>query len=674
MATRQLSPNAAPPAERPVGQLALVVFVGLGVVVATMRLLPELALLACSLTIVAAAWFLHVAIRRVHHDVLALDDAVSSIALDSAADRNTVASVLRHARTLTSADRSWLVVQIDGHVSSIGFDGTGVAALDVTTFDRIALESSALDGSALDGNQAPIRRPRGSGSPSRHVLVVPLPVQDQRAVLVVGRDGRFSRFATHYAQLLERMGRHAAAAMTQRQIRGHLEAESDRHRSAAAHDPLTGLVNRQEFRDLAAGALAEGTHPALVLISLDRFKRINDHLGLQAGDQFLAEIADRIRRTSPDGARVARLGGDEFAVMITGAPAEDDLHALADALHASLTTPMVLESGSARVGVSLGVAMCGWGSDEIGDLLRRADVAMSTAKKERTGIEFFRNDLDRESIDRIELLPELREAIGSPAMTLVYQPQIRLDDATPIAVEALLRWTTPGGRVVPPEVAVQLADDTDVIGELTAWTFRRALQDCVCWWDPSQPIPVAVNLSGRALIDADLTTLIAEILAEVGLPVAALRVEITELGVSDRLDRAATVLRELRAMGVTVSLDDFGTGQSALAHLMALPVDQVKIDESLVADVGHPDATDRYVHAIIQLAAGLGLQVVAEGVESQRQADRLRELGCGAAQGFHVSRPLPVTDVSDWIAEHRPAAPTPPARRLLYIAPAGVTP
>jgi diguanylate cyclase (GGDEF)-like protein/PAS domain S-box-containing protein len=425
-------------------------------------------------------------------------------------------------------------------------------------------------------------------------------------------------------------------------------------RHQAFHDPLTGLPNRALLHDRLEQAIRlahrDGGPLALLLMDLDRFKEVNDTLGHQQGDALLQQVCQRLRDALRASDTVARLGGDEFAVLL---PETDEAGATAVArqLLRVLEQPFLLEGQPVDVGASLGLALHPAHGTDAATLLRRADVAMYVAKRAGGGYTVFSAEHDRHSPDRLALVGELRQAIEQEQLTLHYQPKVGVRTGTVTGVEALVRWQHPERGLIPPDRFIPLAEQTGLIRPLTRWVLNAALRQCNTWRQAGLEIPVSVNLSMRNLHDPELPEVIAKLLARWGVPPTGLRVEVTESAVMADPGRAMEVLGQLRALGLEIAIDDFGTGYSSLGYLKRLQVTQLKIDRSFVQHMATDGSDLAIVHATIAMGHNLGLTVVAEGVEEKFAWELLTRLGCDAAQGYYLSRPLPVPELLEWLRD-----------------------
>jgi diguanylate cyclase (GGDEF)-like protein len=423
----------------------------------------------------------------------------------------------------------------------------------------------------------------------------------------------------------------------------------------AAHDALTGLPNRASLRFALDQALArhrrDGEPFGLLLIDLDDFKQINDALGHHVGDNLLMNFAARLRNSIRPDDEVARLGGDEFAVIVHAA---DDLEvrSVAHRIRAAFFDPIQLQGLALDVEMSIGIASCPEHGRDGDTLLRCADVAMYAAKATHAGIECYAVERDRNSADRLGLLGDLRQAIDDDELELHYQPKVNIADSSLLGVEALVRWQHPQRGFVPPDEFIPLAERSGIMPLLTERVVRLALEQMIRWRDMGLCVPIAVNISPTDLADNRLSVLVRDMLERYEILPGMLQLEITERVVADDSDETYGALRDLRDMGVTISLDDFGIGYSSLLRLQSIPVDEIKIDRIFVSRLPHEGVG--IVRAVIDLAHGLGLPAIAEGVETKDEWQLLKSLGCDGAQGWYVARPMPHAQATEWIRSGTP--------------------
>ncbi|WP_406269329.1 bifunctional diguanylate cyclase/phosphodiesterase [Actinacidiphila glaucinigra] len=417
-------------------------------------------------------------------------------------------------------------------------------------------------------------------------------------------------------------------------------------------DPLTGLPNRQWLLERTWTALDDaarsGERAALVLIDLDKFRSVNDTLGHMAGDRLLLQIADRLRLALPRGAEVARLGGDEFAVLLPTCDAPTHAQRIARALVAALSSPLSLDGLTLVLEASAGVAVYPDHADDAEGLLRRADVAMYQAKRDRSGVEVYESSRDGNTPDRLGLLGDLRRALDRGEVELHYQPKVRFDGQV-AGLEALVRWVHPERGRVSPEEFIAIAETSGLMPQLTEYVLESALGQVARWRAMGLDVPVAVNVSPRDVHSPGFAGAVAARLARHGVPPGALQLEITEHVLLEDPQRAADTMAGLTGHGVKMSLDDFGTGYSSLVHLRRLPVSELKIDRSFVARLSVDAEDAEIVRCTVDLAHSLGLLVVAEGVEDDETWERLRDLGCDAIQGWLVAAAMPPEEATAWL-------------------------
>lgn len=417
-------------------------------------------------------------------------------------------------------------------------------------------------------------------------------------------------------------------------------------------DPLTGLPNRQWLLKRTWTALEDaesaGARSALVLIDLDRFRAVNDTLGHLAGDRLLLQIAERLRLALPRGAEAARLGGDEFAVLLPAAGSATSAQRVARHLVAELSSPLDLDGLTLVLEASAGVAVYPDHALDAEGLLRRADVAMYQAKRDRTGVEVYESKRDSNTPDRLGLLGDLRRALDAGEVELHYQPKVRFDGQV-AGLEALVRWVHPERGRVPPDEFIAIAESSGLMPHLTEYVLETALAQVARWRAQGLFVPVAVNVSPRDVHTPGFAGGVAARLARHGVPAGALQLEITEHVLLEDPQRAAHTLAALAGHGVKMSLDDFGTGYSSLVHLRRLPVSELKIDRSFVARLAVDNEDAEIVRCTIDLAHSLGLLVVAEGVEDDETWERLRDLRCDAVQGWLVAAAMPPQEMTAWL-------------------------
>jgi diguanylate cyclase (GGDEF)-like protein/PAS domain S-box-containing protein len=476
-------------------------------------------------------------------------------------------------------------------------------------------------------------------------------VEKGNSETVVSDGTGCDRFLEISASSLGSAARVSGYVLVMREITERRALEEQlRHR--ALHDELTGLPNRTLLREHLDRLLALQSRRknglTLLLIDLDRFKEINDTFGHEAGDTLLSVVAERLRRALRESDLVARLGGDEFAVVLPDCGATDAME-VAATLRGALSAGIDLRNQTVCVSASIGVAISPVHGHDAGTLLRHADVALYLAKDTARGAALYDTSLDPNSPARMALLNDLRTAITAGGLELHYQPQIELAGGSVVRMEALARWPLADGRMIQPDEFIPLAEQNGLIPGLTAWALRKALRQRSVWSAAGWEIDVAVNLSALDLRDLGLVDRVGDALLGAGVDPGHLWLEITETSVMSDPERARRVLSELHGIGVHVSIDDFGTGQSSLAYLQTIPADEVKIDRSFIGQLGVKPRDGAIVRAAVTLAHDLGLTAIAEGVETEQALERLCQLGCDNAQGYFIARPMPPEATLPWM-------------------------
>ena len=472
-------------------------------------------------------------------------------------------------------------------------------------------------------------------------------------LIVQERSGEVRQFSTEDLRLFATVANHAAIALGNSLLldRTREQAEDARHQSR--HDALTGLPNRLHFQERLAARLSEReSRAAVLLLDLDRFKDVNDTLGHDNGDALLCEVGGRIRSVLRASDVVARLGGDEFAILLPDVDGPEAATSVARSIVAVLERPFTLGDVTVGVGASVGVALAPLHGDDGTVLLRRADVAMYTAKADQSGVELYDLERDDHTTQRLALVGELRQAIADGGLSVHFQPQIDLATNRVLGAEALVRWIHPTLGFVAPDDFIPVAEQSGLIGGLTRVVLTSALEECARWrrLPGAGDLRMSVNLSARSLLQASLPEEVAAALAATGLPASALCLELTETSVMVDPKRTIPTLHRLRALGVTIALDDFGTGHSSMAYLKQLPVGEIKIDKSFVMTMAEDRFDEAIVCSIIDLARHLLVPVVAEGIEDLAVAARLRSAGCAFGQGYGFGRPMPAPQFAEWLS------------------------
>ncbi len=439
-----------------------------------------------------------------------------------------------------------------------------------------------------------------------------------------------------------------------------LLSQSALNEHQAQHDALTGLANRTLFHSRIGQVInprrRTDDRAAVVVVDLDGFKEINDSLGHAAGDELLVELSGRLEAGLRSSDMVARLGGDEFGILLPEIRNRDDVLHAVERLKEAIETPIALQGLSLSLEASIGIALYPQDGEDIETLLRCADAAMYHAKDEGSGWAFYDASLIRHGTPRVTLMGELRRALERHELVLYYQPKAVLADGAVHAVEALLRWQHPERGLVGPDEFIPMAQQTGLIKPLTLYVIDEALRQCRAWLADGLSLAIAVNLSARNLLDGDFPYQVRGMLDRWGIDPGLLEFEITESAMLTDPGRTKLILEQFSQMGIRLSIDDFGTGYSSLAYLRRLPVSEIKVDRSFVMNMDRNEDDATIVRSTIDLGRNLGLDVVAEGVESERVWDRLRELGCTAAQGYYLSRPVPGDELRAWVQRRRVAA------------------
>jgi diguanylate cyclase (GGDEF)-like protein len=426
----------------------------------------------------------------------------------------------------------------------------------------------------------------------------------------------------------------------------------------ALHDVLTGLANRALFHDRVQQSVLlaerEGMEGAVMIMDLDRFKEINDTLGHPKGDTVLREVARRLSLALRETDTVARLGGDEFAVLVPHVPDPASVVQVVEKIQEALDRPFVLQGLALDVRASVGISFFPRHGNDVDTLIQRADVAMYLAKTSHSRYEVYAAHRDQHSPGRLALLADLRRALDDGELVLHYQPKIDLKTGTVTTVESLVRWNHPARGMIQPADFLPLAEHTGLIEPLTMYVLDRAMKQCAEWHEAGLDLTVAVNLSPRNMLDLNFPDYISRLIRKWDLPPSCLQLEITESSLLSDPTRVRGVLERLSEMCVDVSIDDFGTGSSSLAHLRDLPVGELKIDRSFVMNMQADESDAVIVRSTVDLGRNLGLKVVAEGVEDESTWRVVSELGCDFAQGFFRSKPMPPDQIPHFLDVLRP--------------------
>jgi len=436
-------------------------------------------------------------------------------------------------------------------------------------------------------------------------------------------------------------------------MRDDLSEREHRILDLAYRDPLTRLPNRVLFSERVNETLQQAIKAnqtfCIMMMDLDRFKLVNDTLGHHRGDQLLCDVGARLSQIlTHEGDLVARLGGDEFALLLPDTALER-AEQLAHQVISVLEEPFLVDGQSLDMGASIGIVGYPLHGDDFHALMRRADVAMYTAKRANTGWNVYNAADDKHDPERLTLLGELRRAVDNDQLTLYYQPKVDLSDYSVKYAEALVRWVHPERGFIPPDQFIPFAEQTGYIKVLTRWVVNQAMRQVAEWRSAGIDISVSVNISARDLLQADLPDMFERLMQQYQVSPDWIWIEITESAVMDDPVTALATLEELHKRGLRLSIDDFGTGYSSLAYLKRLPVGELKIDKSFVMGMTDDKDDEIIVRSTIDLGHNMGLKVVAEGVETEAVMLQLGALKCDLVQGYYVSRPMPASQFSEWL-------------------------
>ena len=505
-----------------------------------------------------------------------------------------------------------------------------------------------------------IRQAIATGAPFRQDHRVHLPTGDIRVV-------------HHYAEVAFEQGGAATSVVgTIQDITDQKKAEAQIH-FLSYYDRLTQLPNRQLFQDRVIQALAtqkrHETQGAILLVNLDRFQRINDTLGPKCGDTILREVAGRLlhcvrqsdsvaRHDDQEPVTLSRLGGDEFTVLLTHLASAQSAAKVTQRILESLNEPYHIDGRQVVVTASIGIALLGQDGDDVDTLLRNADAAVHAAQeKGRNTYQFYSQSMNVALAERLSLESDLRQALERSEFVLHYQPQVDIRRWEVVGVEALIRWQHPVRGMVSPMTFIPLTEEVGLIDQIGQWVLRTACAQQVAWGASGLgEVSIAINLSAVQFQQAGLVDSIRTIVRETGANPARLELELTESTAMHDAENAVSTFQQLKTMGFSLSIDDFGTGYSSLAYLKRFPIDTIKIDRAFVKDLASESEQAAIAIAIIAMAHGLKLRVLAEGVETQPQLDILRDQGCDAIQGYFFSHPLPADRVEQLIRDLRAKA------------------
>ncbi|GAO36445.1 LOG family protein [Sulfuricella sp. T08] len=426
----------------------------------------------------------------------------------------------------------------------------------------------------------------------------------------------------------------------------------------AHHDALTGLPNRRLFLDRVNQACRDVKRTALLVavmfIDVDRFKLINDSLGHAAGDHLLKAVADRLQQCARDCDTVARLGGDEFGIIMERIPSRLDSETIASRIIESMKNPFVIAEREFFVTVSIGIAIFPQDDFAVSGLLNKADAAMYGVKANgRNGFKYFVPGLASEALDSLSIETELRNGIARDELVLHYQPLVDLNTGHVNGVEALVRWHHPERGLLSPAHFIPIAEQSHLIVDLGYWVLRAACQQFTVWVESGcPPLKISVNVSTRQFQELGFCAGVRRVIEETGMNTAFLEIELTESIMMHHGRHALETLNELKAMGISLALDDFGTGFSSLSYLRQYPIDRLKIDQSFVRMIENSSSSESIVRAISALGKSMSMEVVAEGVETEIELGVVTDCRCDKVQGYFFSKPIPATELMQWLKEN----------------------
>jgi diguanylate cyclase (GGDEF)-like protein len=438
-------------------------------------------------------------------------------------------------------------------------------------------------------------------------------------------------------------------------MRDGIASREERIVRLAYVDGLTDLPNRTRFLETFA-RLPAGTPRAVAVLNIDRFAMINNALGYQVGDRLLREVGTRLSHLAHPPLMVARLWGARFAFLLE-IEGEDCARAFADAVLAQLRDPITLDGQRLDIDGSIGIALYPQDGLDAGTLLRRAELALAASRRRRSGLAFAHEARAEPAPEQLSLIGDMRAAMAGGALggefLLAYQPKLDLKTGRVVAAEALLRWRHPERGMVPPGSFIPFAEQTGFIREITPWVLDAAIRQLAQWRAEGLDIAVSANLSTLDLLDPALPGRVGGLLERHGVPPARLCLEITESALMDEPALALAHLNALAALGVKLSIDDYGVGQASLAYLKSLPVNELKLDRSFITAIADSPRNAAIVESTVMLSHALGLSVVAEGVETAEELEWLRAHGCDVAQGYRISKPVMAAELPGWVAAQR---------------------
>lgn len=438
-----------------------------------------------------------------------------------------------------------------------------------------------------------------------------------------------------------------------------LKESKEKFRHAAFHDLLTDLPNRSLFLETLKFVLQKHKQTsnfnfAVLFLDLNRFKTINDSLGHSTGDRLISAVAKRLTDIARDGDLVARFSGDEFGIILNSVNGIEEVIVLADSIKQQLSDPFHIGQRAVFSSVSIGIALGNTDYSEAEEMLRDADIAMYHAKENEKGIAVFSRSMHTRALTMLQVETDLRKAIERGELCSFFQPIVDLESMKLVGFESLIRWNHPTKGLVPPNDFIPVSEDTNLIIPITLWMLRHSCEQLIRWHQMSplnHKLFLSVNLSGKHFADKQLVNQVKRVLDDTGLDPSCLKLEITESAVMGNAETAIKMLKQLKMLGVQLSIDDFGTGYSSLSYLHRFPIDTLKIDRSFVSTMEDGSENGEIVHTVIALAKTLGMNVVAEGIETIHQLHQLRILNCEYGQGYLFSRPVPLLEAEQLIED-----------------------
>jgi diguanylate cyclase (GGDEF)-like protein len=605
-----------------------------------------------------------VSLRQRHSELEVLREYTTALGR-TAAFEDVALAALREARERLQAERAeiwFLSAEADRDGVRIALDGDDAHHLD-TNF-RIPI-TDTLWGRLVSSPAAVVIPHNSRDAADRELLeqyrcddlvAAQLLAEHGMAGVVLLRDrlGDVGTFDAADGRLLSALGRYTSIALENGRLVDALQAEAARREHQALHDQLTDLPNRRYLIERESELLppTETTSiAAMLLVDLDGLKEINDTFGHASGDAVLVEVAARLREVVDNEVTLVRLGGDEFALLLPGVATGDAVD-YASRIRAAVIRPHVVNRVTVQLDTNAGIAMYPEHGTDVSTLLRCADVAMWQARDQRAASCVYRAEQDSHTPERLALAADLRAALAEGSLALGYQPIKALGLNRIVNVEVLSRWEHPTRGLLPPPVYIEVAEQSDLIRELTSYVLQHALEQRRDWVTRGLDLTVSVNVSVHDLNREGFAAEVAHLLAETATPRGRLVLELTETQALHHPERIAPVLAELRTHGVVVAIDDFGTGYSSLTSLRSLPVDEIKIDKSFVSTMTSNEHDNAIVRSIIELARRLNLDIVAEGVEDQETERQLHDLGCHHVQGYVLTKALAAPELEAWINSH----------------------